>query len=357
METKLKDIENEINNLIVDKVTIDSILQIKELSEKIKKLERVMYWIYFTPDLDSIDLTKYNLKLDSSVFDKKENPVHIIRLIKDAVISTARTLENTDQVKLYKDFNIELSKLYIKHEDYQEEIEEKTYYLYEMIDEKFSYLDEDPEFIRISELLDKIAKEVFEKVSAHIENKRKFYEDYFKENFNKLSNNTMSTNSELFVDNFIKNYILKNFGQIFNQVCLDVLELNGIKEENEIKKFISLYYDYTKQITKLMLSATDIDKRIKMFENLTGKKIDEEPDNNTNSSTSQNVPNEPNKPNNPDNLEDGQLEFDDKGIRCYWDNEIKGWVCSPEEASERFLQVLKSRNDFEGFDAHAHADC
>ena len=30
------------------------------------------------------------------------------------------------------------------------------------------------------------------------------------------------------------NYILKNFGQIFNQVCLDVLELNGIKEENYI---------------------------------------------------------------------------------------------------------------------------
>ena len=38
---------------------------------------------------------------------------------------------------------------------------------------------------------------------------------------------------------------------MFDQVCLDVLDANGIKEEADIKKVISLYYDYTKQMIKI----------------------------------------------------------------------------------------------------------
>ena len=152
----------------------------------------------------------------------------------------------------------------------------------------------------------------------------------------------MSTNSELYICNFIKNYILNNFGPIFNQVCLDVLELNGIKDEKEIKQIIGLYWDYTKLNTKLMLSLNDIDKRIKMYETLTGTKVE---DINSESDSNDNQTKEP---------EDGQMELDDKGIRCYWDAELKGWVASPDEVSERFWSVLKQRTDYEGFDSNAN---
>jgi hypothetical protein len=67
------------------------------------------------------------------------------------------------------------------------------------------------------------------------------------------------------VGNYIKSYILKNFGGMFNQVCLDVLESNGITEESDIKKVIALYYDYTKQMVKLYFAINEIDMRSEMY--------------------------------------------------------------------------------------------
>jgi hypothetical protein len=51
-----------------------------------------------------------------------------------------------------------------------------------------------------------------------------------------------------------------------------------------------------------------------------------------------------------EDLKDGDMEFDDKGVRCYWDAEEQDWVASAEYASPRFLAVLKERDDFEGFE-------
>jgi hypothetical protein len=46
---------------------------------------------------------------------------------------------------------------------------------------------------------------------------------------------------------------------------------------------------------------------------------------------------------------DGDMEYDDEGIRCYWDNEIGGWITCAKDCTPRFLKLLKS-TDFEGFD-------
>lgn len=292
MENKLKEIENDINffhdTLInkyekVKQVDIDTVLQIKELSDKIKKLENEILWDFFKSDLESLELSKFNIKLYSSIQDKKEIPKNIILKIKEAVNSTKKLIKEETKISEYTDFGIELSKLYIKHEDYQDDIEDKTLYLYNLIDDKFNWLDENEEFIKISELLDKISKEICDGVLKHVEDKRKFYAEYFQGNYRNLADGNMSINSELYVCNFIKNYILSNFGPIFNQVCLDVFELNEIKNENEIKKIIGLYWDYTKSKTKLMLTLNDIDKRIKMSETLTGTKVDIVSDSNPNS--------------------------------------------------------------------------
>ena len=105
----------------------------------------------------------------------------------------------------------------------------------------------------------KIQTEICDGISKHIDNKRKFYEEYFSENFKLFSNKTMSYNSEMYITNFIKNYI-------FNEICLDVLESNKITNEDDIKKIISLYYDHTKLTAKLLLTVNDIDKRLQNFD-------------------------------------------------------------------------------------------
>ena len=79
-------------------------------------------------------------------------PKNIILKIKEAVKSTKRLTKDENQIKEYDNFNVELSKLYIKHEDYQDDIEDKTLYLYNLIDDKFSWLDENEDFIKITEL-------------------------------------------------------------------------------------------------------------------------------------------------------------------------------------------------------------
>ena len=273
MEYKLKQLEDEINFFEVKQVNLNSVLQIKQLSDKIKKLENEFEWDFFQSDIKTLDLSKFNINLDTSIQDKKESPKNILLKIKEVVYSIKKLLQDEDKIKDYTEFNVNLSRLYIKHEDYQDDIEDKTLYLYNLLDDKFAWLDDNTDFIKISELLDKVAHEICQHVSEHIEAKRKFYEDYFKENFKNLSNNDMS--SELYVCNFIKNYIINNFGLIFNQVCLDVFELNGINDEKEMKQIIGLYWTYIKTNTKLMLTLNDIDKRISLLETEINTKVDQ----------------------------------------------------------------------------------
>jgi hypothetical protein len=40
---------------------------------------------------------------------------------------------------------------------------------------------------------------------------------------------------------------------------------------------------------------------------------------------------------------DGDMEYDDKGKRCYWDWEELGWLAEIRYGTPRFLQVLKER--------------
>jgi hypothetical protein len=102
----------------------------------------------------------------------------------------------------------------------------------------------------------------------YVEDKSKFYKEYFDTKFKNEADHEMSSNSEIYVINFIKNYILNNFDSIFNQICLDVLESKGITNEDDIKNIIKLHYTYTKQTTKLMLALNDIELRMKIVNNL-----------------------------------------------------------------------------------------
>lgn len=53
---------------------------------------------------------------------------------------------------------------------------------------------------------------------------------------------------------------------------------------------------------------------------------------------------------------DGQLEYDDRGFRCYWDAEEEEWIASPQWATKRFLTLLESLPTFEGWDDEADDD-
>lgn len=270
MESKLKEIEDNIKqyeskiDVLID---INYVLKIKLLADDIRQYELGVCWEYFESDIKSFDLDKKleenNIKLSSDIFDKKESPKNIILMIKNVVNTHKKIIEGEDRKEL-DDFNVELSKLYIKHEDYQDEIEDKTTYLYELIDTTFSWLDDNEEFIKITDLLDKICNEICDYMTKHIGHKRTFYEEYFNQKFQEASNNLPGVKIELYVSNFIKHYLFINFNAIFNQICLDVLESNGITDETHIKNIITLYYDYIKQNTKLMMSLYDIDKRMKI---------------------------------------------------------------------------------------------
>ena len=53
---------------------------------------------------------------------------------------------------------------------------------------------------------------------------------------------------------------------------------------------------------------------------------------------------------------DGEMQYDDKGIRVYWDAEEEEWIEAPEYATERFIKLLDSLDTFEGFDDNANDD-
>lgn len=53
---------------------------------------------------------------------------------------------------------------------------------------------------------------------------------------------------------------------------------------------------------------------------------------------------------------DGYMEYDDRGFKTYFDVVEQDWVACEKYATPRFLGVLHSRPDFEGFDEGADDD-
>jgi hypothetical protein len=209
-------------------------------------------------------LSEYSIEIDKELYDLNDYPKNIIGIIREKVcLQIKKTKDETTKAKL-NILLINLSNLYIEYEDAQDELEDHTNYLFELIDKKFSWLDEDDDFIQIAELLDKISKAIGEKIQTHIEAKRKFYVEYIETTYKLKTGQDIIDYNDInqHVKNYIKNYLLKNFGGMFDQICLDVLESNGITDQSQTSAIISLYYDYTKQMVKLLISLDDIDTTI-----------------------------------------------------------------------------------------------
>ena len=286
-EQQFEKFKDSISNYEIKEVNLNSILGIKKLSDNITKYEKLVLWKNFSDQYDNIILQfkKLNIPVDSNIKDFKEYPKNIILIMKETIHSTIKIESNkeiesnkniesnkeiesnknieSEQLKSTKineliKLNVDLSREYIKQEDDQEDLQDKTCYLFSSIDEKFEWLDDNEDFIKISDFLEKISEEICNGVIKFIEEKRQFYSDYFEESFK----NETNYNSKIYVNNFIKSYLLSNFNDIFNHACLDVLDQNNIKDEEQIKQIIDLYYDHTKDSTKIMLTLTDIDHQI-----------------------------------------------------------------------------------------------
>lgn len=258
--------ENEIKSFKMEEVTLDSVLKFKNLSNKISIAEKKILWENFEYNIGLLKLNDYGIEVDKELMDINEYPKNIILTIRQKVSLIIKTETNPEIKEKLCVLKKNLSNLYIEYEDMQDDIQTDTNYLLEMIDEKFSWLDDDEEFIQIAELLEKISKEVCAKIQIHIEEKRKFHTEYIETTYKLNAGQNMSDYSKLYISNYIKTYILKNFCGMFDQICLDVLEANGIKEEKDIKTIISLYYDHTKQMLKLFLTLNDIDMRSEIFD-------------------------------------------------------------------------------------------
>lgn len=262
----LKSLEMDINNFKMNEITFETVLEYKKLANKISLIEKEFLWSIFNEKITTLNLQTYNIFLDAEIIDKNEYPKNIILLIREKVSSMIKIENDSEHKDNLDKLKIILSNLYIEFEDIQEDTQDKTNYLYTLIDEKFAWLDEDEEFIAIAEILEQISKEILRKIQTHIEEKRKFYIEYIETTYKLNTKEDITDYTKIYVTNYIKNYILKNFGGMFDQFCLDVLESNGISDEKNIKTIISLYYDYTKQIIKLFLSLNDIDIRINMYD-------------------------------------------------------------------------------------------
>ena len=262
---KLKQIEDSINDYEIKEVNLNTILGLKKLADNITNFEKLTLWKGFETKFDSIieKFNKLDIIVDSNMKDFKEYPKNIIIIMKDTISHSIKiesdkdTISHSIKIESDKEKIVELNKIhtnlikeYIEQEDNQEELETLTNYLYDLLDKKFEWLEDNEDFDKISELLEKISKEICEGILRFIDQKKQFYSEYYK-GYNKL-----------YINNCIKSYILYNFYNIFFQACLDVLDQNNIKDDNQMKMIIGLYYDYTKSSTKMMLTLNDIDFRI-----------------------------------------------------------------------------------------------
>lgn len=265
-----KDLEDQINNFKIYEVNFESVLKYKQLINKIPLAEKEFLWNQFTCDLELINFNDYSIAIEKKLFNKKDYPKYVIEILigKVSVLLNNNTDSNFEE-KL-KELKIKLSNLYIKYEDLQDDIKSNTDYLYEIIENKFSWLDDDEEFEKIADLLESISLEICKKIQNQIDDKYKFYIDYINTTHTIKSNDSEPSDLNIFdlkksACSYIGNFISVNFTSMFDQICLDVLESNGITNEKEISTIIGIYYDYVKYTTKLYIALYEIKLREEMF--------------------------------------------------------------------------------------------
>lgn len=240
---ELKQFTESINSYEIQQVNMNSILGIKKLADNINNFEKQYLWKDFETKFNSIILKFIELDIfvDSNIKDIREYPKNIVIIMKDTITEMQKIETSQQKLEELKTLQIALIKEHIEQEDKQEDLETKIEYLYELMDEKFEWLDDNEDFIQLSELLEKISDEICEGILRFVDQKKQFYTEYLK------------GYDILYVKNYIRSYLLHNFNNIFNQACLDVLDQNNIKDENQIKTIISLYYDHIKSNTKMLL--------------------------------------------------------------------------------------------------------
>jgi hypothetical protein len=240
---ELKYFEDLINNYQINEVTMNSILDIKKLSDSLNDYEKQFLWKNFESKFNSIiqKFIELDIIVDSDIKDLREYPKNIINILKNTIYEMIKIEKNQDKLNELNKLYTILLREHIEEEDKQEEFEDEIEYLYEILDEKFKWLDDNENFIQLSELLEKISNEICEGVLRYVDQKKQFYTEYLK------------GYDTLYVKNYVRSFLLHNFNNIFNEACLDVLDQNNIKDEHQIKTIISLYYDYTKSYTKTLL--------------------------------------------------------------------------------------------------------
>jgi len=238
-----KQLENSINTFCIKEVNMNSILAMKKLADNINDYEKKFLWKDFENKFNSIKqkFIELDIIIDFNIKDPREYPKNIVNILKNTIYEMIKIEKNQDKLNKLDNLYIILLREHIEEEDKQEEFEDEIEYLYEILNKKFEWLDEDDDFIQLSELLDKISNEICEGVLKYVDQKKQFYKEY------------MKGYDLIYIKNYTRSYLLHNFNDIFNQACLDVLEQNNIKDENQIKTIISLYYDYTKSNTKSLL--------------------------------------------------------------------------------------------------------
>jgi hypothetical protein len=240
---ELKQLEDSINNYQMIDVNMNSILGIKKLADSLNDYEKHILWKDFETKFNSIiqKFIELDIIVDSNIKDMREYPKNIVNVLKDTISELLKIEKNQDKLNELNKLHTIILKEHIEQEDKQEELDVKINYLYELMDEKFEWLDDNQDFIQLTELLEKISNEICEGVLRYVDQKKQFYKEY------------MKGYDLIYIKNYTRSYLLHNFNNIFNEACLDVLDQNNIKDEDQIKAIISLYYDYTKSYTKILL--------------------------------------------------------------------------------------------------------
>ena len=240
---ELKQFTESINSYEIQQVDMNSILGIKKLADNINTFEKQYLWKDFETKFNSIIIKFIELDIfvDPNIKDIREYPKNIVIIMKDTIAEMQKIEKNQQKLEELKNLQTVLIKEHIEQEDKQEDLETKIEYLYELMDEKFEWLDDNENFIQLSELLEKISNEICEGILRFVDQKKQFYKEYLK------------GYDTIYVKKYIKSYLLHNFNNVFNQACLDVLDQNDIKDEQQIKMIISLYYDHIKSSTKILL--------------------------------------------------------------------------------------------------------
>jgi hypothetical protein len=214
---------------INQEATFQSVLELNKIISRVESWKIKIIWFNFKNDLKILGLQDVLTNCFDSI--SEVNPFALLApLIKNKHPQLA-----------------ELSKLYIKYEDLNEELELSTFEFYNIIDERFAWDENNEEFIEIEQKLDKITEEIKDTIILYVKDKTKFYTDYYETIF-KTHYSTLNIDLKSYIDHFMKNYMLKNFREIYNYICLDVVKANNITDLTHISIIVEINYDHVKAI-------------------------------------------------------------------------------------------------------------